>query len=178
MAKRKDNKGGNSELHNSYWNCPEYVTNCLSSAVKTYETINKDSKTTEGYKRAKSILEDNRIKYGQMKRIKNWFDSFEGDHNDMEYRLNGGKTMNNWVDNQLNTATEVIKGPKKIKMKTGLSNQFIKPHKKDNTKVNKHSLKLPLPNLSKDIPGQIWRGKPVYEEIKRIKSLITHKSKI
>ena len=70
----------------------------LSNIIKRYESINKDGKPTEGYKRAKDILEHGKIPYGQMKRIKNWFDSFEGDHNDMEYRLNGGKTMNNWVN--------------------------------------------------------------------------------
>ena len=54
-----------------------------------------------------------------MKRIKNWFDKFDGDHNDMEYRLNGGKTMNNWVDSTLNKETQALKAPKKIKSETG-----------------------------------------------------------
>ena len=55
-----------------------------------------------------------------MKRIKNWFDKFEGNHNDMEYRLNGGKTMDNWINNTLNKETQAIKGPKKIKMETDM----------------------------------------------------------
>ncbi len=177
MAKRTENKGGNSELQGKHWKCPGYVLNCVNNAVKTYESTNKEGKQTEGYKRAKSILEDSNIEYKQMKRIKNWFDKFEGDHNDMEYRLNGGKTMNNWIDSTLNKETAAIKGPKKIKMETGLSNQFIKPHTKDNSKINKHSLKLKLPNLAKDIKGQVWRGKPIYEEIERIKSIIKYKTK-
>ena len=48
MAKRKENKGGNSELHDKYWNCPDYVRNCLSNAVKRFESLNKDGKPTEG----------------------------------------------------------------------------------------------------------------------------------
>ena len=95
MAQRKNNKGGNSELRGKYWNCPDYVLNSINNAVKTYESLNKNNDTTEGYKRAKGILENKKIEYGQMKRIKNWFDSFDGDYKDMEYRLNGGKTMNN-----------------------------------------------------------------------------------
>jgi len=180
MAKRKENKGGNSELHDKYWNCPDYVRNCLSNAVKRFESLNKDGKPTEGYKRAKGIIENKGIRYSQMKRIKNWFDSFDGDHDDMEYRLNGGKTMNNWVNGALNKATQSIKGPKKIKMNTGMSNQFIKPHTKDNSKVNKNSLKLRIPKLHKsDVSQQVWTGKPVYsEEIKRIKRLIIYKTKI
>ena len=109
MAKRKDNIGGNSELRGKYWNCPDYVLNAISNAVKTYESLNKNGEITEGYKRAKGILESKKIEYAQMKRIKNWFDSFDGNHNDMEYRLNGGKTMHNWVDSTLNRETEAIK---------------------------------------------------------------------
>ena len=178
MAKRIENKGGNSALEGKYWNCPPYVRNCLSTAVKRYESLNKDGKQTEGYKRAKGILENNKIEYKQMKRIKNWFDKFEGDHNDIEYRLNGGKTMNNWIDSSLNREVQAIKGPKKIKMETGMANQFLKNHEKKNTKINHQSLKAKIPQLSKDIKGQVWRGKPVYEEIKKIKSLIIYESKI
>ena len=169
--------GGNSDLHGKYWKCPDYVRNCISNAVKTYESISKDGKQTEGYKRAKGILENNLIEYKHLKRIKNWFDKFEGDHNDIEYRLNGGKTMNNWIDSTLNKETAAIKGPKKIKMETGLTNQFIKPHTKDKSKINKNSLKMKSPNLAKDIKGQVWRGKPIYEEIERIKSIIIYKTK-
>ena len=39
MANRENNKGGNSELRGKYWNCPDYVLNCLSNAVKTYESL-------------------------------------------------------------------------------------------------------------------------------------------
>ena len=95
-----------------------------------------------------------------------------------KYRLNGGKTMHNWINSTLNKETEALKGPKKIKMETGLSNQFIKDHEKDNSKINKHTLKVKLPKLHKDVSGQTWRGKPVYEEIERIQSLIIYESKI
>jgi len=175
---KETNKGGNKDLHGKYWSCPDYVINCINNAVKTYESINKNKETTEGYKRAKGLLENNMLEYNHMKRIKNWFDTFEGNHNDMEYRLNGGKTMHNWINSTLNKETEALKGPKKIKMETGLSNQFIKDHEKDNSKINKHSLKVKLPKVHKDISGQSWRGKPVYEEIERIQSLIIYESKI
>lgn len=178
MANRKNNIGGNSELRGKYWNCPDYVLNCIGNAVNTYESTTKDIQPTEGYKRAKGILENKKIEYGQMKRIKNWFDSFEGDYNDMEYKLNGGKTMSNWIQSTLNKEREAIKKPKEIKSKTGLSNQFIKQHNKNTNKVNKKTLKMKLPKIHKDISGQIERGKPVYEEVQKIKKLITYKSKI
>jgi hypothetical protein len=113
-----------------------------------------------------------------MKKIKSWFDNFEGNHNDIEYRLHGGKTMHNWIDSTLNKERMAVKAPKKIKSETGLSNQFIKDHEKDTNKVNKNSLKIKIPRPNKDVSGQVWRGKPVYEEIERIKNLIIYESKI
>ncbi len=41
-----------------------------------------------------------------------------------------------------------------------------------------YSLKIKLPKPHKDISGQIMRGKPVYEEIERMKILIIYESKI
>jgi len=178
MERKMNNLGGNNQLRGKYWECPDYVLNCLDTAVKRYDSTNKNGKPTEGYKRAKGIISDNKIEYNHMKRIKNWFDNYDGEHNDMEYRLNGGKTMHNWVDSTLNRETAAIKGPKKIKMETGMANQFLKNHEKKNTKINHQSLKAKIPQLSKDIKGQVWRGKPVYEEIKKIKSLIIYESKI
>lgn len=174
---QKKNKGGNSQLRGKYWKCPEYVTNALETALKRYESTHK-GKTSEGYKRAKKILENNSIEYSQMKRIKNWFDTFEGSHDDIEYRLNGGKTMNNWVNSTLKKETEAIKSPKKVKMEIGIPNQFIKSHNKDTNKINRQTLKMKLPKIEKDISGQIKRGKPVYEQVTRMKKLITYKSKI
>ena len=182
MAKRKDKEGGNSKLKGKVWNVPNYALNAINNAVKTYETLQKEDirteNTTEGYKRAKNILETKQLKYEHMKKVKSWFDNFDGDHNDIEYRLHGGKTMNNWIDSTLNRERMAVKAPKKIKSETGLSNQFIKDHEKDNTKVNKHSLKITIPRPNKDISGQVWRGKPVYEEIERMKNLIIYESKI
>ena len=30
---KEKSKGGNSELHGTYWSCPDYVINCLNNAV-------------------------------------------------------------------------------------------------------------------------------------------------
>jgi hypothetical protein len=174
---KKNNKGGNSDLHGKKWKCPNYIMDTIKDAVNKYEKNGKKKKT-QGYKRGKGLIEDNEIEYKHMKRIKNWFDKFEGTHNDIEYKLNGGKTMHNWVDSTLNKERLALEGPKKVKSETGLANQFLKQHNKDNNKINKNSLKIRIPRISKDVSGQIWRGKPIYEEIKRMKKLITYKSKI
>ena len=187
MAKNKENKGGNSKLRGKSWRVPDYALNAIGNAVKTYETLQKEDvgaeTTTKGYKRAKSILEVKNLKYNHMKTIKSWFDNFDGDHNDIEYRLHGGKTMHNWVDSTLNRERAAVKNPKKIKSDTGLTNQFIKNHEKDNNQVRYKST-FSIPNMAKDISGQIKRGKPIYEpmgiseELERMKNLIIYESKI
>ena len=67
---------------------------------------------------------------------------------------------------------KIVDGNKRRKMNAGLPNQFKKQHTKDNSKVNKNSLKLRIPKLHKSaVSQQVWTGKPVYsEEIKRIKN--------
>lgn len=180
MAKRENNKGGNSKLKGRYWNCPDYVLNTLQNAVNKYDNIrNKDGKT-EGYERAKSILIEKSITYEQMKRIKNWFDSYDGPWENWDFQLNGGKTMQNWVNSQLRTATAAVKNIKNAQKdaETNPENTHIKKHEKNNNKVNFKSTLPTLPKLHKDVSGQIKRGKAIYEEIERMKQLIIYESKI
>ncbi len=37
MANRKNNKGGNSELHGKKWKCPKYIMDSIKNAVNEYE---------------------------------------------------------------------------------------------------------------------------------------------
>ncbi len=184
MAKRENNKGGNSKLKGRYWNCPDYVLNTLQNAVNKYEKIrNKDGKT-EGYERAKSIIIEKSITYEQMKRIKNWFDSYDGPWENWDFQLNGGKTMQNWVDSQLRTATTAVKNIKDAQKDTNPENTHIKSHEKDNNKINKTTtLKMATSGIPKLHKGKVsdfvFNDKPVYnEELERMKYLIIYESKI
>jgi|TARA_R110000803_G_scaffold76649_2_gene141347 hypothetical protein len=180
MANRKENKGGNSQLDDKYWNCPDYVLNTLGNAVKMYESLKVKGGKTEGYERAKGILVEKSITYKQMKRIKNWFDSFEGKWDDTEFKLNGGKTMHNWVNGTLGNATKSIKSIKDAQKDTNPENTHIKSHEKDTTKINKDTtLRLGIPKLHKGkVSNFIFNDKAVYEGVERMKYLIIYESKI
>jgi hypothetical protein len=94
---------------------------------------NEDS---EGYKRNKELQDKNYIGYKQLKRIKNFFDNFNGRVTDPEFVLNGGVEMKNWVNNELRRMREGIYMTRRNKMDTGMQNQFLSPHeKKDFTNV-------------------------------------------
>ena len=62
--------------------------------------VEGDSKR-EGYNRNKELRETGVVGYPVIKRIKNWFDSYNGDGKDRPYVLNGGDRMNKWCDHVL-----------------------------------------------------------------------------
>jgi hypothetical protein len=118
----------NSKLQNKGYKVPNKVINKINQALKMVDVNDKHAK---GYKRANDIIANKVISYSQMNRLKNYFDNYEGDGTDDEYKLIGGKVTQDWVDNSLNDDTEKIKRTKKVKMDGGMENQFIKPHEKD-----------------------------------------------
>jgi len=131
----------NSSLEGYTWNVPDELYNHLKRIINAY----KGDKNVEGYQRLENTLNDRTISYEQLKRIKNFFDSFSGNRNDTEYILNGGSKMGYWVSDTLTKAREGIKSVKSGKMKAGLGNQFIKNHTKngistDDIKIKKQTV--------------------------------------
>jgi hypothetical protein len=93
---------------------------------------------TEGFNRNKELQTQKFIDYKQLKRIKNFFDNFKGNHNDPSFILNGGVLIKNWVNDELRKMREYGHLTKRNKMDAGMQNSFIKPHeKKDFTNVRK-----------------------------------------
>ena len=119
----------NSNLKNKYFKVPDNVFNQIN---RNLNAINPDGEQAKGLKRAKDIVSDRKISYSQMKRLKNYFDSYQGDGNDDEFKLIGGKITRMWVDKTLGSNRDSIKQSKKTKMDGGLENQFLKTHTKDN----------------------------------------------
>ena len=98
--------------------------------------VKNADENTEGYNRNQELQDKNFIEYKQLKRIKNFFDNFIGNHKEPSFILNGGVEMKNWVNNELRKMRDYTKMTKTNKMNAGMQNQFIKPHeKKDFTNV-------------------------------------------
>jgi len=87
---------------------------------------------TEGFNRNQELQGQNFIEYKQLKRIKNFFDNFTGNHREAPFILNGGVVMKNWVENELRKMRDYEKMTKTNKMNAGMQNQFLKPHEKKN----------------------------------------------
>ena len=127
--------------------------------------VKNADENTEGYNRNKELQSQKFINYKQLKRIKNFFDNFKGNHKEPSFILNGGVEIKNWVNDELRKMRDYVKNTKTNKMNAGMMNQFIDPHeKKDFTNVRPSQKHLKTSNKY-DVA--------VTESLKRINELIS-----
>ena len=124
----------NKDLYDKKAKLPESLKNHLQ---KSFEMVEGDS-NTEGYNRNKELRETGIISYPVLKRVKNWFDSYQGDGKDAPFILNGGERMNKWCNHVLDHWRGSVDLSKKTKSNTGMENQYIDDHEKDGIVVNPH----------------------------------------
>lgn len=140
----------NNDLKNRTFPLPDGVRKILQNTLDNY----KGDKTVDGYKRLNNILNMQTISYHELKRIKNFFDHYNGSDKSAEFILNGGEPMKTWVNNTLYTATKAIHDFKQAKKDAGISNAFIRNHSKDrqNKKKNKPTqVKFNTDNVNKNM---------------------------
>jgi len=118
----------NKSLYGKVFNVPNEILMVLSQAMKSYG----NNTTSDGYQRCKSILSNGTVTYQQLKRIKNFFDSYNGNENDVVFILNGGNPMKNWVNDFLRQQRDSIETTKKNRTNAGFENQYNSPHYRDN----------------------------------------------
>lgn len=139
----------NNELRHRKFKLPDGIKSYLNDVLKKY----KGDKTIDGYKRLNNILDMDGISYLEMKRIKNFFDNYNGSDKSTEFILNGGEPMKLWVNNTLYTATKAVHDYKQAKKDAGIKNAFIKHHEKERQiKKNKPTqVKFKTDNTSSNI---------------------------
>lgn len=118
----------NSDLYGKTFVLPEEVVNYLQQC---FDSAKGASQSNEGYRRNIELRKTKEVTYQQLKRMKNWFDNFNGDRNDLEYILNGGDYVKNWVSNTLQSKRNDVDLGKEIKSVV-LPNQYNDTHEKDN----------------------------------------------
>lgn len=122
----------NNDLYNSAKGEIEFPKDKQEHMRLCFHKVQGADENTEGFNRNKELQNQNFIEYKQLKRIKNFFDNFDGNHTDAPFILNGGVEMKNWVNNELRKMREYGKMTKTNKMNAGMQNQFLKPHEKKN----------------------------------------------
>lgn len=89
----------NSKLYGEKIELPKEVVSYLSKCFDSVGDSADDS--VEGFKRNKELRDSGYITYQQLKRMKNWFDNFQGESNDKSFILNGADYVKNWVNKTL-----------------------------------------------------------------------------
>lgn len=151
----------NKDLYGNTIKLPDEVMDYLKQC---HDAANGADDNTEGFRRNKELRDSGEITYQQLKRMKNWFDSFSGKENDLPFILNGGHYVRNWVDNTLTSMRDGVHNLKQNRSEV-LPNQFIDPHEKDginnlNRPSKSHSSNTEYYNLE------------VTESLKRINDLM------
>ena len=149
----------NKDLYGKKIELPEDVVVYLQQC---FDAANGADETTEGYKRNKELRDSKETTYQQLKRMKNWFDSFNGHENELPFILNGGHYVKGWVDNTLGSMRDDSYSSKKVKSEV-LPNQFNSPHEKND---------LSSMNRPSKAHGKERYDLAITENLKRINELI------
>ena len=149
----------NKDLYDKKIELPEDVVGYLGQCFDAASGANEN---TEGYKRNKELRDSGHATYQQLKRMKNWFDSFNGHENELPFILNGGHYVKGWVDKTLGGMRDGVDLSKEIKS-TVLPNQYIQPHQKNN-----------LSNMNRPSKehGSSIDDLKITEDVKKINNLI------
>ena len=120
------------DLYNKRVKFPEEMKEHLKSSNAAVQNANQ---YTEGFKRNQELQGQDSITYQQLKRIKNFFDNFNGNTKEPSFLLNGGDRMKGWVEGALRFLRDSNWNTKHNKAETGMENQHIQTHEKDYTNV-------------------------------------------
>lgn len=102
------------------------LDNGINYHLKRIYNAYKGAKNVEGYERLRNLCDSTEISYEHLKRIKNFFDQFEGNKNETPYLLNGGTKMKEWVSSKLDDMRNNVESKKKNMKNVGMSNQYQK----------------------------------------------------
>jgi uncharacterized protein YdaU (DUF1376 family) len=116
----------NSELYNNVALIPQSLLDHLNDCFSSTE----GDVNIEGWKRNQELRDQKSATYQQIKRIKNWFDSYSGNKEDAPFILNGGDRMHKWCDEVLRVWRDDTLTSKQNKSDAGMQNQHISAHYK------------------------------------------------
>lgn len=122
----------NSKLYNNIAIIPDSLVKHLEACFNSAQ----GDTNTEGWKRNQELRQNKQATYQQIKRIKNWFDKYNGNKEDAPFILNGGDRMNLWCDEVLRTWRGDVKSTKQRKSDAGMANQFLSTHQKNSFNLN------------------------------------------
>jgi len=159
----------NSKLYDKTQGEVVIPKNIKNHLINSFAQAKGANENVEGFNRNKELQSQEKISYGQLKRIKNFFDTFGGKENELPFILNGGNVMKDWVSGELNKMRNNVKGQQhvtqpddsRVKAQDYKNNvqDLSRPSQSHKTSVNRHATAI--------------ADAAVTESLRRIKDLIS-----
>ncbi len=162
----------NKELKSRIFDIPQNILDKINHTV-----VGLNGEHVNGIQRAKKLLNDKKVKYGQLKRIIHDLQNMDKINNKVKYDLAGGDLMEKWAKQFLQGERDLISnrkdGRKQADEIGGLTGERKNSHLKKHTK--RFGFKIPV-NLIKSnsdlnsISSIKLTG--LFEQVERIKKLM------
>lgn len=162
----------NSELKSRVFDIPQDILDMINHTI-----VGLNGEHTHGVNRAKKLLVDRKVKYGQLKRIIHDIKNIDKVSDKVKYDLCGGDLMEKWANQFLQGERDMVSNQKDSRKRAdeigGLDGERKNSHLKKHTK--KFGFKIPT-NLVKSNSHKTSISPIVdlklFEEVERIKKLM------
>lgn len=164
----------NKDLKNRVFNIPQNILDKINHTIKSL-----GGQHVHGVQRAKKLLMDKTVKYGQLKRIIHDFQNMDKIKDNVKYNLSGGDLMDKWSKQHLQGERNLVSNIKDARKRADeigsidgqRKNSHLKTHTKNDTfKVPTNLLKS---NSHKNTISPI-SSLGLFEQIEKFKKLISY----
>lgn len=162
----------NSKLKGRIFDIPQDILNKINHTVNG---LNGDH--VQGLNRAKRLLADKKVKYGQLKRIIHDFKTMDKVKDRLRYDLYGGELMEVWAMKFLKGERDLLKGGKESKKRADDISSMTGERKNSYNSTHTKHFSFTVPtnliksNSNKTSVSPLMSLK-LFEEIEKIKKLI------
>jgi hypothetical protein len=123
----------NKDLYGKSWDFPEEMRNHMKIC---FSKVKNADANVEGFNRNKRLQSTTSLSYPELKRIKNFFDSYKGTTTEAPFILNGEHKMKNFVDSILSGSRQSLQGSKNIRSTTGMTDKNFTKLRDSNVNMN------------------------------------------
>lgn len=161
----------NKDLKDRVFDVPQDILKTINHTI-----TGLNGKNVRGIQRAKKLLSDKKVKYGQLKRIIHDIKNIDKIKDKLKYDLCGGELMEKWAIQFLKGERDLISNRKDSKMK---SDDMIDMNgERKNSHLSKHkkrfSFKIPTNLIKSNSNKTSISSLKLFEELDKIKKLITY----
>jgi len=104
-----------------------------------------------------------KVSYSVLKRIKNFFDSYEGNKKDAPFVLNGADYMKNWVNNTLEHNRKKLKTTNQHKEDAGIDTEYVE--KFSSKQFKPRDVKRDITNMDIQVTESLKRINEIMKKI-------------